>query len=1085
MSEPGRRARAARRDQDGGGPGSGPGTGQYLTLLDLYERHGRWDDYMLLAGSPRFLAALASQPRHGGPAEPLRTLDVALEHAIRLGRVPDMTALLLARARWTGRLATRGPLDVARASSPDAARRLAGGSRPGSPVLWSLLLAWELHDSGNPGEARQVLGDLVRQQQQLLTSSRDGDWAAVLLRHALAIDEARGGRLLPLLDDNALTDLARRLTESGSLAQARLVAGAMRLFTGNKVSALTEIGIRQAAAGDQPGAAETIALAAEVIASSGDDDERPGWLAALAAARALQGDRDGAWRAFGDAYTAADLMPRPSAARAAIATAQVRAGWLDAAARTIGTIDDHDSKSEAAAALVAALAERGDVEAARNALSEAWSGSRSYGRATRAILAATAAADPAQAVRLAGELVESGQRDGAVASVAVAAARAGHGPAAVRLAGELTSHDWRARALVDLAAVPGGSDLPDSLVRAAITEAGEAKLRAILLAEFGVTRDGEQRTQLLAEAIALASQAPRAERWEVLASIGHIQGEAGLAGAAETFASARRALLARYDPQEAHRDLRELCRLQEQAGDLAGARDTIAVSLAGSGPDQDTWLVPLGLVGIAVAEAEAGQPGAARQILQLAAAQELRGDHQLEVTGAIARAQAIAGDFAAARNTVLGLLDEDDDLDDDYEDDEEPGYDEAGFDDDIEDLDDGTSGILAAVQAGTAVARELVKAGKRDSAAGLLREVAQVATRRLDEHLAFRDVIAGLAMAQADAGALDDALETAALDWTAAARSAALAVFARRQAHDGDLAGAAGTVRAIVLPDWRAQALSGIAREVAGESGIAAIAEMLAEAASETMRADPRIDPCDLVRALAGIAEAQAAIGQPSAARHSLAGADEIASRIPPGDDQARERAGIVRGWSAAGDHGQALHLAGRIAHPWYGGEAMVAAIAAAAAHAESLPAAREAAAQIGEPGWRALALTAVTLASHPPGDEESMPDLTEVEGLINQVPEGSPRTRLLQQLTEVFIEHRYYAVAADLTDRMSASPGNQLIAIVTALADEGARDAVARILPRCARYPESAYAACLALARSYPECVLDIAAAVTRSTDV
>lgn len=113
------------------------------------------------------------------------------------------------------------------------------------------------------------------------------------------------------------------------------------------------------------------------------------------------------------------------------------------------------------------------------------------------------------------------------------------------------------------------------------------------------------------------------------------------------------------------------------------------------------------------------------------------------------------------------------------------------------------------------------------------------------------------------------------------------------------------------------------------------------------------------------------------------------------------------------------------------------------------------------------------------------MPDLTEVEALINRVAEGSPRTRLLQQLIELFIEHRYYAVAADLTERMSASPGNQLIAIVTALADEGARDAVARILPRCARYPESAYAACLALARSYPECAVDIAAVVARSADM
>src|ERR1700722_16811771 len=188
MSEPEHGAKGARRDQDGGG-GSGSGPGQYLMLLGLYERHGRWDDYMRLAGSPRFLAALANQPRHGDPPEPLRTLDTALKHAIRLGRVPDMAALVLARARWTGRLAIGAPLDAVRGGSRGAAGRLSADPQAQSPLLWSLLLAWELHDAGNLGEARQVLGGLVRDEQQLLTSSRDGDWAAILLAHALEIDE--------------------------------------------------------------------------------------------------------------------------------------------------------------------------------------------------------------------------------------------------------------------------------------------------------------------------------------------------------------------------------------------------------------------------------------------------------------------------------------------------------------------------------------------------------------------------------------------------------------------------------------------------------------------------------------------------------------------------------------------------------------------------------------------------------------------------------------------------------------------------------------------------------------------------------
>ncbi|MGH3407447.1 MAG: hypothetical protein ACRDRJ_33845, partial [Streptosporangiaceae bacterium] len=802
------------------------------------------------------------------------------------------------------------------------------------------------------------------------------------------------------------------------------------------------------------------------------------------AARALMGDRDGAQRAFGDAYAAAERLPRPPAALAAIASAQVRAGLLDAAARTIAVIDDRDKKSEPAADLVCALAAGGDVRAARDELSEVWTVSMYYGRAVRAVLAAAAGTDPAEAVRLADVLVEPGQRDVAVASIAVAAAQAGHGPAAVRLAAELGNHDWRARALVDVATAPGGHDLPDSLVRAAITNVGEAKLRAVLLAEFGVSKDGEERTQLLEEAIALAGQVQRAERWEVLASIGHIQGEAGLAEAAETFASARRALLDRYDPSESHRDLRELCRLQEEAGDLAGARDTIAMALAGPEHDPDKWLIPLDLVGIAVAAAEAGAPDSAHRILQLAeqTAQDLRGEQRLAVTGAIARGHAIADDFDAATNTVLGILEEPPGAEDDeWEDDADFGYDEAGFDED----DDGTAGIVAAVQAGTAVASALVAAGNRDAAAELLRALAQVAARRLDEHLAFHDVIAGLAVAQAEAGALDDALEVAALGWTPMARSAALAAFARRQAQDRNLAGAADTVRAIDLPSWQAQALAGIAAEVTGDPDAAILAEVASDVASEALRTDSGLDPRDRVRALLCVAGAQAAIGYPDSARRSLAEAGDLAIKTASGDDQARELAAVVRGWIALGDHGQALRTAQRIAHPWYGGEAMVAAITAASMHAESMASARDSVGLIDEPGWRALALVTVILASHSPADEHDMPDLRAVEELIDQVAEGSPRTRLLQQLTELFIEHRYYAVAADLTERMSASPGIQFVPIITALAAEGACDAVARMLPRCARYPESAHAACLALARCYPDHAMNIAAAVAHSADI
>jgi hypothetical protein len=87
------------------------------------------------------------------------------------------------------------------------------------------------------------------------------------------------------------------------------------------------------------------------------------------------------------------------------------------------------------------------------------------------------------------------------------------------------------------------------------------------------------------------------------------------------------------------------------------------------------------------------------------------------------------------------------------------------------------------------------------------------------------------------------------------------------------------------------------------------------------------------------------------------------------------------------------------------------------------------------------------------------------------------------QQVIELFVEHGRYTLAADLTESISADPGSQLARIAGTLAAEGARDALAHMLPRCARYPESAHAACMALARTHPDHALDIAAIVAYSS--
>jgi hypothetical protein len=192
-----------------------PDFAQFAALLEGYRQDGEWDDYFPLAGAQKFQAALAAEAARTGETDalgPLRVLDEALAHAVELGRVTDAAALTLAIARWTRRLELRTALGALQPGGLAAAPTRAGDS--GQPpvkdpvdVLRALLHAWELADDGNPGDARQELGNLVRAQQPVL-DILDGDhWMVPLLRCAFAVDALRAAELLRLVDDNTLVDL--------------------------------------------------------------------------------------------------------------------------------------------------------------------------------------------------------------------------------------------------------------------------------------------------------------------------------------------------------------------------------------------------------------------------------------------------------------------------------------------------------------------------------------------------------------------------------------------------------------------------------------------------------------------------------------------------------------------------------------------------------------------------------------------------------------------------------------------------------------------------------------------------------------
>ena len=499
--------------------------------------------------------------------------------------------------------------------------------RTGPDVLRALLRAWELYDDGNPGAARSLLAAIVRGRPSLIRTSDGARWAVPLLRQALVIERDAAAHLLGLVDDNVLGDLARELTAAGEYAHARTAGAAMRLFFETKADILADLALAQAEAAlkqraasgqqtqsglplaepaesaDLRAATETANLAADAAQQARREGPGAtmaprvppvaGKLAKVAAALTLASEDAQAAEQWAQAMAAGEQESDQHQVLVDFATAQIRAGLLDGATQIIEVLlgpaqqsiaDWQESAAlaqaeQAAAALVAALAERGDVTGAAAMLRMIPDFSPSHPGAVRSLARAIAATDVAAAERLAGQVSDPDERGCALATVATAALAARQQHDAVRVAGGIERPRWRAQALVDLVGAPRqAADIPFGQVRDAIAAVTEPKYGAVLQAQYAVTFEPGKRRRLLAQALRLAGEAPAGDRWWALANIGATAAEAGLAAdAREAFTAAQRELA--RDPREWDFELYQLCLTRLNVGDTAGARETAAVRL--------------------------------------------------------------------------------------------------------------------------------------------------------------------------------------------------------------------------------------------------------------------------------------------------------------------------------------------------------------------------------------------------------------------------------------------------------------------------------------------------------------------------
>jgi hypothetical protein len=1236
-------------------------------LLASYKHANDWDEYFNILLSPQAQDHLAAEAARAGAAGPLEELQSGLGQAVRLLRIGDAVAVALATARWSRRLSVTAAPGADPAVEPDvtggagAADEALGGTaelnlRTGRDVLRALLRAWERYEAGYRSTARSLLGAIERGRPPLIHASDDARWAVPLLRAAFVIDPGITARLLSIriVDDNVLGDLARELTAAGEYSRARIAGAAMGLFHETKADVLADLALAQAEAALRQGtatrrdtagvspreppspaglraAAETANLATEAarqaLAEGPDATMAPrvprvaGRLAKAAAALTLSGEQALAAQRWAEAMAVAEQEPDPHRLLADFAQAQVRAGLLDDAAQVIAVLLDESPASvldleaitdldpgwRAAAALVTALAERGDVAGATAVLGMIPDFALSHPQAVRGLVRVLASTDVVQAERLAGQLDNPDEQGRALAAVAGAALAAGRRGDAVRVADGIEHPHWRAQALVDLAtAQVRPADLSFDLLRSAIAAVTDAGTGAILLAEYAVTRDSEERRRLVAEAIRLVGEAPPESWWRLTARIGVTAAKAGLAAEArEAFTAAQRLLA----PERDDRELCQLCRVRLDAGDTAGARETAGVALsAPAGRTADgRRRSPVGTVIAAFAAAVAGRrrrqlasvaepaldraiaatdiPAAVEVLSSIATLAALRSARavpsavmaepdradgpglsadQIERVlaaaerlaepygmGAISAAESLAGaytalgDFAAAERWILGLLPDLDDEDDEDEIIPVVARQERGIG--LADVAQERSSLAANVaqERSIALADALVAAGESERAATFMREVADRLRpcARWSLGPAATQMLAELAAAQVRTGDIEGARATAAFAATVAdpvtsglpqplgspgadetgtvtaVVSAMTALMRESRIEPADFVGAGVPATDYARRPWQARArtLAAVSQALTDPAERARLAAVLAEDQAQIWRLvtatfvrDVTADYGDAAAALAVIAGARAAVGRMmdllgearaadelGEARSALARGRELAADIEDPAARARALGEVARGLSAVGDHATAMSVARGIGHPAYKGRAMAAAITAAAdagADAGLMDLLGEARA-IEDKGWQAVALAALAAGGTGPLDSaETRPLIEKAYALIDDVPHGAPRTQVWREVINRWVAAGRYDLVVDLADQITDDAEGNLTSIAVALGlhavswspgEEPRRreagDALLRLLPHCARYPQAVHAACTVLAMAFPADAAVIAGAVAQ----
>ncbi|MEG5058617.1 ATP-binding protein [Microcoleus sp. A2-C5] len=307
----------------------------------------KWDELYELARNKTFAA---TQQKHL-PDEPnlsLKTVQTALLGAAETDNVTGMAEFMLVHARRLVQTTEQdSPLDALRKGYLERAWRLTDLYEIERRILWYLLLAWELKDTGRFEEAEETLKQLQQQELPRLSTYPDIKWhsqyATYLLAHVFEVSENICTSLeQKLLDDRYRCILCAHLRNFGNFIAALKTVESIRPES-TQVLHLINIAKAQAQKGDIEYSA-TFTNALEIVNTLVSTLNWKRLIEEIAKAQIEVGDRASAQATLTEALETADnKIDNPLHqvnAFVYLANVQAEVGMVEEASATLQKIND-------------------------------------------------------------------------------------------------------------------------------------------------------------------------------------------------------------------------------------------------------------------------------------------------------------------------------------------------------------------------------------------------------------------------------------------------------------------------------------------------------------------------------------------------------------------------------------------------------------------------------------------------------------------------------------------------------------------------------------------------------------------------